>query len=136
MDNKLIILSSIFFVVFLAFAVYLFSDGSIARFTRADISTDVSLQKSLLFAWPLSLPADGSSESEVTVFVRNEAGDGLPEHPVKITSAVGQIREGEQLSDADGKAIFHISSDATGVAEIEAFVNNKRLLRKITVRFN
>lgn len=136
MDNKLIILSSIFFVVFLGFAVYLFTDGSVAQFTRADISSEISLQKSLIFAWPLTVPADGTSQSEITVFVRNESGGGLPEQPVKVTSQVGLIKEGEVLTDSDGRAIFHLFSDATGVAEIEAFVNNKRLPRKITVQFN
>src|SRR3990167_4321292 len=115
MDNKLIILSSIFFVVFLGFAVYLFTDGSIAQFTRADISSEISLQKSLIFAWPLSVPADGTSQSEITVFIRNEDGGGLPEQPVKITSRVGLVKEGEVLTDSDGQAIFHIFSDATGV---------------------
>jgi len=136
MDNKLIILSSVFFVVFLGFAVYLFTDGSIAQFTRADIASDVSLQKSLIFAWPLFIPADGTTESKITVFVRNEDGGGLAEHPVKITTPVGSIKEAEILSDSDGQAIFHVTSDETGIAEIEAFVNNRRLPRKITVQFN
>ena len=136
MDKKLIILSSLFFVIFLGFAVYIFTDGSIAQLTRADIATEVSLQKSLLFAWPLTVPADGTSESEITVFVRNQDAGGLAEKSVKLTSSVGTILEGEQLSDADGKTIFHISSSATGIAEITAFVNNRRLPRQITIQFN
>lgn len=136
MDHKLIILSSLFFIVFLGFAVYVFTDGSITQLTRADNTTEVSLQKSLIFAWPLLVPADGETKSEVTIFIRNQDEEGLAEKSVKLISSIGAIQEGEQLSDADGKAIFHISSNSTGVAEIEALVNNRRLLRKITVQFN
>jgi len=136
MDKKLVTLISVFFIVFLGFVIYLFTDGSIAQFTRADITTEVSLQKSLIFAWPLTVTADGNKTSEITVFVRNENGDGVPEKIVKITSPIGTVQEGELQTGDDGKVIFHISSSTVGVAEIAAFVNNRRLPRKITVQFN
>lgn len=128
-------MSVLFFVAFALFAGYVFFTGPINRITRAAEDTEPSLQQSLIFAWPLNVEANGNAETEVTVFIRNNDNKALEEQLVKIASSLGTVEEGQVLTDADGKATFHISSDAVGVAEIEAFVDNRRLLRNITVQF-
>lgn len=128
-------LGILFFVIFLGFTGYILTNGSIAQFTRADIAKDASLQKSLIFAWPMSIAADGNSAVEITIFARNENNEGMAEKSVKIITSVGVVKEGEQLTGPDGKAVFHISSSASGIAEISAFIDNRRLLRDITVEF-
>jgi hypothetical protein len=135
MDKRLLWMSVLFFVAFVFFAAYVFFNGPINRITRAAEDTTPSLQQSLLFAWPLTVEANGAAETEVTIFVRNNDNKALEEQLVKIATSLGSVSEGQVVTDADGKAIFHVSSDAVGVAQIEAFVDNRRLLRNITVQF-
>lgn len=135
MDKKLLGLSMLFVGAFAVFAVSIFFNGSFNRLTRAEEDTAPSVQKSLLFAWPLDVVADGQTQTEITVFIRNDQGKGLVNQPVSILSSVGTVKEPSVSSDVDGKAIFHISSVQPGVAEIQGFVNNKKLLRTITVQF-
>ncbi|PIZ65821.1 hypothetical protein COY14_01615 [Candidatus Roizmanbacteria bacterium CG_4_10_14_0_2_um_filter_36_9] len=135
MDKKLIGFSVVFFAAFIVFAAYMFSDGSIARFTRAAEDKEPSLSNSLIFAWPLQLPADNQSVSEITVFLRNAEGTGLFEQPVKIAISHGKIKESQILTDTDGKASFHISASTPGTSVVEAFVRNKRLAKTISVQF-
>lgn len=136
MDKKLIGLSTLFVLAFLVFTGYVFFSGSFNVLTRAAVeNTNPSEQNSLIFAWPLSLPADGQSSSEVTVFVRNVDGKGLEGKQVTLTTSVGSFQAGSAVTDTDGKAIFNLTSSSPGVAEIDAMVDNKKLLRKITVEF-
>jgi len=135
MDKRLLWMSVSFFIVFLLFSAYVFFTGSITTLTRAAEDTAPSLQKSLIFAWPLKLSADGNTASKITVFIRNKNGKALEDQLVKITSTLGDIQEGQIPTDTQGEALFHISSDVIGVAEIEAFVDNRRLIRNITIKF-
>ena len=136
MDKKLIGLSTLFIIALLVFTGYVFFSGSFNVLTRASVENITpSEQNSLIFAWPLSLAADGKSTSEVTVFVRNTDGKGLEGKQVTVTTSVGSFQAGSAVTDTDGKALFNVSSQSPGVAEINAMVDNKKLLRKITVEF-
>ncbi len=136
MDKKLIGLALLFVTAFLLFTGYVFFSGSFNVLTRASVADNTpSNQSSLIFAWPLSVPADGETISEVTVFVRNSEGKGLEGQSVTLTSSLGTIQSPTLMTDTDGKAIFNLTSTSPGVAEINAMVDNKKLLRKITVEF-
>lgn len=137
MDKKLIGLSTLFILAFLLFTGYVFFSGSLNVLTRAsNVNNQPSNQSSLIFAWPLSVPADGETESEVTVFIRNAEGKGLEGHQVQITSSIGSISPSQVSTDTEGKAVFKLSSTTPGVAELDATVDNSELLRKISVEFN
>ena len=135
MDKRLLWMSAFFFLAFVLFAGYVFFTGPINKLARASEDTEPSLQQSLIFAWPLTLEANGNEETEVSVFIRNNDNKALSEQPVKIATSLGDIQEQQVLTDPEGKALFHISSNKSGVAQIEAFVDNRRLIRKITVQF-
>jgi len=135
MDKRLFWMSVLFFVAFALFTLYVFFTGPINRITRAAEDSTPSVQQSLIFAWPLELEANGTAETEVTVFIRNTDNKALAEQPVTIVSSVGTVKESQMSTDSEGKALFHVSSDTVGVAQIKAFVDNKKLLRKITVQF-
>ena len=90
MDKKLIGLSTLFIIAFVLFTGYVFFSGTLSTLTRASSQDNVpSQESSLIFAWPLTVPADGSAVSDVTVFVRNTDGKGLEGHLVTLTSTVG-----------------------------------------------
>lgn len=136
MDRKLLIISIFFIVAFVLFSGFIVFREPIGRFTRAaNITSRPSAQTSLIFAWPLTVKADGQSKSEVTVFVRDSDGRGLAEKPINLTASIGNIDTPRAITDATGKAVFNITSTTTGVAKIEALVDNVNLQRSLTVKF-
>lgn len=136
MDKKLLILGIIFMVAFIAFSGYVVFQQPIARLTRAaNPQAAVSPQTSLIFAWPLSVKADNKTNSEISVFVRDSQGRGLAEKRVQIQATVGKLTQQSAITDSDGKAIFKITSDVPGVAEITATVDTTRLQRTVSVKF-
>lgn len=135
MDKKLATLGAVLFISFLIFAVYIFFDGTPSTLIRASESTTPSVQTSLVFAWPLTVTADGVSESEITVYIRNKDNKGVAAKPVSIQTDLGVVKEKIVTSDSDGKAVFHLTSSEKGIAEIVSLVDNKKLLRKVSVKF-
>lgn len=136
MDIKLFWLTTLIVATFLGFAGYVFFSGSFSVVTRASNENRIiSPQTSLVFAWPLSLPADDTTTSEVTVFIRNPEGTGLPEEPVAVITDIGTVSPATGLTDADGKAVFQIKSAESGTATIEARSGSTRLTRTVTVQF-
>ncbi|MFA9288501.1 MAG: Ig-like domain-containing protein [Weeksellaceae bacterium] len=136
MDKKLTGFFILFLLAFIGFISYMFLNEPIGRLTRASESTEPSSTESLIFAWPLQLAADGAAETEVTVFVRNTEGEGVPEQTVTLSTTVGTVVESQLVTDTEGKALFHISSAQPGVAAITASVNNQPLNRTVTVQFD
>ncbi|MBP7966934.1 Ig-like domain-containing protein [Candidatus Woesebacteria bacterium] len=136
MDRKLWILGGIFLLTFLSFMSVIFLNDPIARLTRAaNPNTRPSLQTSLVFAWPLNTVADGKAKSEITIFIRDTAGRGLEGQQVRITSSLGMLAQATSTTDSTGKATFNLTSTSKGIANIEAFVDNTRLLKTVTVQF-
>lgn len=136
MDKKLLGLSTVFILVSLVVTGYIFFSGSFNINTRASNTNNTpSAQDSLIFAWPLTVAADGTSTSEVTIFIRNASGKGLDGKIVKLSSSLGNLDQEEATTDEEGKAIFSLASNTQGVAELSAMVDNESLLRKITVKF-
>lgn len=135
MDKKLILLAALLVVAIGVYSLFAFFKVPLAIFTQASQTIKPSLQSSLIFAWPLEVPADGKTESEITIFIRNQDGKGIAEESVRLVSSIGQVKEGMLSTNAEGKAIFHISSGQVGVAQITAFVDNKKLQRTISIKF-
>jgi hypothetical protein len=136
MDSKLIGLSVLFFLGFSIFTGYVFFSGSLNVATRAsNVDNATSIQNSLIFAWPLSVPADGETTSEVSVFVRNQENRGLEGKIVRIEGSPAIFESASANTDTDGKAVFRITSSTSGVAEISAIVDNRKLERTVSVEF-
>ena len=136
MDRKLLILGGIFILAFISFISVVFLNDPIARLTRAaNPNTKPSPQMSLLFAWPLSTNADGKAKSEITVFIRDTTDRGLEGQPVRVTSSLGSLSNATSTTDSTGKATFSLTSTSKGIANIEGFVDNTKLLKTVTVQF-
>lgn len=136
MDKKLLGLMSLFFLSFALFAVMVVFEKPLSRLTRAKEDFDASPTHSLIFAWPLTVKADGVSTSTITVFVRSTKGKPLADKTVTIDTPIGNLREGTVISDKEGKAVFQLTSAEIGTAEIQAVVENTvSLQQKVTVKF-
>ena len=136
MDKTLLSLVLIFFIAFTVFVSSFVLRQPISQVTRAAVEDKtVSANDSLIFAWPLTVRANGTDESIVTIFVRNVATDGLTGKPVTLTSSLGKVSESVVITNNDGKAIFHLSSQAKGLAEIEVMVDNIKIPKPISISF-
>ena len=134
MDKTLLGLMMIFFVAFTVFITFVVFNKQFTSAARAS-NQIISSEKSLMFAWPLDLKADGKETTLLTIFIRDEDGKAIPDKTVRIQSSIGTVREPASVTDKGGKALFHITSDAAGVAEIQALVDNTPIRRKISVKF-
>jgi len=134
MDKTLLGLLMLFFLAFIIFITFVVFNDQLTSVTRA--STDViSPEKTYTFAWPLTVEADGKSESEITIFVRNDEGKGISGKTVRLSSPVGKIKEPSLVTDAAGRVAFRISSSNPGLAEIEVVVDNNPIRNNVSIQF-
>lgn len=135
MDKKLTTLIAIFFLSFGIFASVIVFNKPLSSIIRASQEINLSVTNSLIFAWPLTVKADGQSQSTVTVFLRNEKNYPVPNKPVTLSSSFGQVKEAQLTSGKDGKAEFHLVSASTGIANITVYSGSLELAQKISVKF-
>jgi len=138
MDNKLIILFSIFFLSFGLFVSLIVFEKPLTRLTRAKEELKPSVKKSLIIAWPLTLKANGKSLSLITVFVRNNKGQPIGNKKISLTTNLGKIAALQSTTNKIGKATFTIKSSRPGIAKINAFIkmnNQLKLQQTMKIEF-
>jgi len=136
MDKKLTTLFLVFLLSFSLFATIVIFIKPLTQLTRASEENNPSPNSSLIFAYPLTVKADGKTTANLNVFVRSYKGTPLANKPVAVTTSLGQIKTISNITDKTGKATFSLTSQDKGVAEIEAVVNNNiKLAQKVTVKF-
>lgn len=134
MDKTLLGLMMIFFIAFTVFITFVVFNKQFTSAARAS-NQNVSSEKTYIFAWPLELKADGKTASEITIFVRDDEGKAIADKNVRMQSTVGELKEPSVVTDKSGRAAFHLTATAPGLAEIQAVVDNTPIRRKITVKF-
>ncbi len=136
MDKKLISLLILLVLVFSLFISYVVFNKQIAIFTRASSDIEPSAEKSLIFAWPLTAKATGQDKVMINVFIRNEKNQPLANKLVSLTTTLGQLDAETQTTDKSGKVTFNLTSTQTGIAQIQAIVDNKvQLKQSLTIKF-
>lgn len=133
MDKTINRLFIIFFLAFGLFISYVVLNKPLTKLTRASTDGKVSPQNSLVFAWPLQTAVN--QPTSITIFARNYNGRAIPNKTVRVTSTFGKIQQSTVVTDAEGKAVFTLTADTPGVAEIEAIVDNIKIQRTISVQF-
>ncbi|MBI4009114.1 Ig-like domain-containing protein [Candidatus Roizmanbacteria bacterium] len=136
MDRKLFALITLFFISFAFFAAITIFNKPLTQLTRAKEDITPSGERSKIISWPLTVKADGLSESKISVFIVTQSDKPLANKVVTLTNTLGQLRETAVTSDNNGKAVFTISSTTPGIAQIEAIIEpNIKLTRKISIKF-
>lgn len=136
MDRILIVLLSVFFLVFTLFTGSTLFKNQFSRIIKATESTIPDPNKSLMIAYPLTIVADGHSKSKISVFVRNNKESGLLNKKVTLITTLGEITPLNYSTDKNGKAEFLISSKTPGTAVIEAIIDDKiKILSKLSIHF-
>ena len=136
-DKKFIILSSIFFLIFIFGMGFLIADRPVSQFLRAQNQT-VSPTKSFFTAIPQV--SNKSQEIKVDVFIRDEDGNVMPKQSVKISTDLSSVTysPGEtQATDDLGKASFILKSASPGTANIrvEETTSKTVLSQNLSVEF-
>lgn len=134
-DKRLLSMFFVFVISFILLTVYVLFNEPIARFTQAQDELIPSEEKSLIFVWPLDLEANGTEVSEITIFVRNIKGRGMSNKQVELSSTLGTLAESQKSTDNQGKVVFQLSSENSGLAEIEAVVDNVSIKKDVSVQF-
>ena len=135
MDKKLMSLIGIFMLSFGVFFSVIVFNKPLSRLIRASQETNPSAANSLIFAWPLTVKADGQTPSTITVFLRNEKNYPVPNKPVTVLTSFGEIKESQVVSSKDGKTEFHITSATAGIANITVQSGTLTLTQKMSVKF-
>lgn len=135
MDKKLLALMTLFVLAFIIFLSFILFNDQIVGATQAS-NKQVSATNSLLFAWPLEVQADSESISEITVFVRTDEGQAVPDRIVQLSTNVGTISEDSVVTDTSGKAVFTLSSAVPGIAQVQAVVEGIQLQRTVSIQFS
>lgn len=136
MDKKLASLMLVFLLAFTLFISLMVFNKPLSRLTRAKEEFLPSAENSLIFAWPLTVKADGNQISSINVFVRNIKNFPLENKKVSLSSNLGQIKEIQPNTDKSGKATFVITSQTTGLANLKAVVDNQiELKQTVSIKF-
>ena len=137
MDKKLLGLMIIFFLFFTLFATAVILPRNFTSFTQAQTETLPDATNSKILAWPLSnVKADGRSESTITVIIRNSKTKPIEGRNVVLTTSMGAFKEGAVPTNKEGMAVFHLTSNSPGTAQIEATVDSSvKVAQTVTVQF-
>jgi len=133
MDNKIAGLLFLFFLAFSLFITVVIFNQPLSQLTRAKEDSLPSIEKSLIFAWPLN--TDINNQVTVNVFVRNEKGFPLANKNVVLQSTLGNISPNFAKTDANGKASFNLVSINPGISEVSATVEGNSLKQKVSIKF-
>ncbi len=135
MDKKLVGLITIFFLSFTIFISILVFNKPLTQLINASLESGPSPTNSMILAWPLTLKADGISESTITVFLRDNKKFPIANKPVRLTTNLGHVKEDVVNSEKDGKAIFHLLSTTPGLAQVTAVSENTEIIQKVSIKF-
>lgn len=133
-DNKLMGLVGIFFLVFGLFTVNVFFGRDIQQIRARTVTA--SPTKSNIFSSVRELTANGTDKSTISVFLRAEDGSGITNTPVSVSTTVGTIVPPEVSTDTSGIANFFLTCTTPGVAQITATSKGVTIGNPVTVACN
>lgn len=136
MDKRLGGLLLVFFLLFTVFATAVLLNKQLVTFTRAKEDYAPSITSSLLFAYPLSVKADGTTKSTINVFIRSDKGMPVKDQKLTISSSLGDLSLKEITTDDKGKATVTLTSTAPGIAVVEAFIGGTlKMTQTLSIKF-
>ncbi len=136
MDKKLSSLLLLFVLAFGLFVGLVVFNQPIKTFTRAREELIPSSESSLIFAWPLTAKANGTDKVNINVFIRNVNNLPLTNKLVTMQTNLGTLDSPTATTDKSGKATFNLTSSSTGIAQVNANVDNQvQIKQTVTIKF-
>lgn len=121
-------------IVALVTGAYFLFTGPFAKVSRAVLPLGVSASSSSLFAWPLTIPADGTTPSKIDVYLASDQGVPLTNYGVQVSASLGSVQPERVTTDSNGHAVFHVTMSEPGTSTIVVIVNDKPIGKRLTVR--
>lgn len=128
-----ILVYSILILAILVGAYVLFT-GPFSKLTQAVVPTSASEATSVLYAYPLTIKADGSAQSKIDIFVSSDSSLPLANEKVTITTTTGTVNPSTAMTDKMGHASYTLVMSEQGVATISFSVNDVPFSKQITIK--
>ena len=132
--NKIIGLG-ILFLVLVTGVLYLSTSiipKALVDLTKANVSSKVIINKSLLVGEKVLAKADGTEECVVNVFALDNDGQGVAKKQVVL---LGTDSELSGITDKNGKISFKITSNIAKQMELTATIGGSALSKTLMVTF-
>ncbi|PJE63391.1 hypothetical protein COU89_03605 [Candidatus Roizmanbacteria bacterium CG10_big_fil_rev_8_21_14_0_10_45_7] len=131
-QRQLVLLYILFFLLAASTIGIMMFEQPVQRIIRAS-STDPSREKSLILADKiLARPSD---KVQITVFIRNDQGEALPNKSVQVRVDNGLLTSTTAITDDSGKAIFTLGSNGAEKSVVTASTEGIDVSNTITVYF-
>lgn len=113
---------------------YMLFTGPLSTYTRAFVQGTPSATNSYVFAYPLTIKADGQEISTVSLFVADEQSRPLAGKRVTLQTSSGTLDRPDGLTDQSGQISFKLSLPEPDMAQISFLVEGEPFDKQITVQ--
>lgn len=124
---------SILILAILVGAYVLFT-GPLSKLTQAVVPASASEATSVLYAYPLTIKADGSTQSKIDIFISSENSAPLSSKKVTATTTLGTIAPTTVMTDKMGHASYTLVMLEPGIATINFSVDSIPFSKQITIK--
>ena len=107
---------------------------ALVTFTKAAPATTVSVNESRILGQKLLCKADGNDKCVVNVYILDSSDKGVAKKRVSMSGVTGIVASSAS-TDADGKAVFSMTSKVEGQFKLSADVEGVPLTQTISVTF-
>lgn len=112
---------------------YVLFTGPLSTFTHAVVPIAASESASTMFAFPLTIQADGVSQSKIDIFVASKDSLPLQSKKVDVTTTLGSLDKNTATTDNMGHVTFLLTMSEPGISTINFSVDGVPFSRQITV---
>lgn len=133
-DNKFT--GMVYGVLILAILVggYVVFTGPLSTFTHAVVPLSASETNTTMYAYPLTIKADGKTQSKIDLFVATSDSLPVPNKPVVASSTIGTLSSTNALTDRMGHVSYVLTMEEPGIATIQFIIDSVLLGKQITVQ--
>ena len=133
-DYKFPILVYSILVLAILVGAYVLFTGPLSKLTQAVVPTSASEATSTLYAYPLTIKADGLTQSKIDIFVSSDSSLPLANKKVTATTTAGTLNPATAMTDKMGHASYTIVMSEPGVVTINFTVDDIPFSKQITVK--
>lgn len=113
---------------------YVLFTGPLSTFTHAVVPLSASETNTTINAYPLTIKADGKTQSKIDLFVANSDSLPVPNKSVVASSTIGTLNPTNALTDKMGHVSYVLTMEEPGIATIQFTVDRVLLGKQITVQ--
>ena len=133
-DRKFPIVVYIVLVLAILLGGYVLFTGPLSTFTHAVVPLSVSEANTTLYAYPLTIKADGKSRSKIDLFVANNDSLPIPNKQVVASATMGSLSPTNTLTDKMGHVSYTLTLNEPVLSTIQFTIDSVLLKKQITIQ--